>query len=202
MKYTPYTETQFNIPELVGISAKTIAEHLKLYAGYVKHCNLILQKIAELSATPEDATTNTYLIGELRRRLGFEFGGLRNHEYYFHQLEGGAVELAVESELKTKIIEQWGSFDVWLAEFKQLAMTRGIGWAFLYKDMKTGNLLNAWVGEQHDGHLTGLTPILALDMWEHSYMLDVPPSEKKSYVEAFFKNLNWSVVEGRFISKM
>lgn len=198
MQYKTYTETKFNIPELSGISAKTIEEHLKLYAGYVKHANLILQKIAELSTTPEDATANTYTIGELRRRFGFEFGGLRNHECYFHQLEGGATELNADSKLKTKITEQWGSFDAWLTEFKQLAMTRGIGWAFLYQDNTTGNLLNTWVGEQHDGHLIGLTPILALDMWEHSYMLDVLPSEKKSYVESFFKNLNWSVVEGRF----
>jgi superoxide dismutase, Fe-Mn family len=202
MKYIPYTEVQFNIPTLTGISPKTIEEHLKLYAGYVKHSNLILDKITELSATPELATANTYTIGELRRRFGFEFGGLRNHEYYFHQFEGGAVELSNDSKLKAKIIEQWGSYEAWLAEFKQLAMTRGIGWAFLYLDTATGNLLNTWVGEQHDGHLTGLSPILALDMWEHSFMLDVPPSEKKSYVEAFFKNLNWSVVESRFMSSL
>jgi Fe-Mn family superoxide dismutase len=200
MNYKIYTETAFNIPALSGISAKTIEEHLKLYAGYVKHSNLIVQKIAELSATPEAATANVYMIGELRRRFGFEFGGVRNHEYYFHQFEGGSVAVDMNSKLQAKIVEQWGSFDVWLAEFKQLAMTRGIGWAFLYQDTQTGNLLNTWVGEQHEGHLTGLSPILALDMWEHSYMLDVPPSEKKSYVEAFFTNLNWNVVEGRFSS--
>lgn len=198
MTHTPYIETTFTIPALSGISQQTIDEHLKLYAGYVKHTNLILEHIASLTTTPEEALRNTYTVGELRRRLGFEFGGMRNHEYYFHQLEGGATELLSESKLKAKIAEQWGSFDVWFAEFKQLAMTRGVGWAFLYQDTKTGNLINTWIGEQHDGHLTGLTPILALDMWEHSYMLDVPPSKKKEYVDAFFKNLNWSVVEGRF----
>lgn len=200
MNYKTYTETIFNIPALSGISEKTVEEHLKLYSGYVKHVNLILQKIAELSETSESASNNTYMIGELRRRFGFEFGGARNHEYYFHQFEGGVVSIDTESNLQKKIIEQWGSFDAWFTEFKQLAMTRGIGWAFLYQDTTTGNLLNVWVGEQHDGHLTGLSPILALDMWEHSYMLDVLPSEKKSYIESFFKNLNWSVVEKRFIT--
>lgn len=202
MKYTPYTETHFNLPTLIGISEKTIEEHLKLYTGYVKHTNLILQKIGELSSTSEEAVTNAYTIGELRRRLGFEFGGIRNHEQYFQQFEGGSVKLVEESKLISKIVEQWGSFDGWLTEFKQLAMTRGVGWAFLYQDTKTGNLLNTWVGEQHDGHLPGLTPLLALDMWEHAYMLDVPPSEKKSYVDAFFKNLNWSVVEKRFVGNI
>jgi Fe-Mn family superoxide dismutase len=199
MKYTTFTEKKFSIGALSNISEKTIAEHLKLYAGYVKHANLILEKIADLSKTPEENTANVYTIGELRRRFGFEFGGLRNHEYYFEQFEGGAVGLGDDSALRAKIITQWGSYDAWLTEFKTLAMTRGIGWAFLYLDTQTGNLLNTWVGEQHDGHLTGLKPILALDMWEHSYMLDVVPSEKKSYIEAFFANLNWSVVEGRMV---
>ncbi len=200
MNYKTYTETTFNIPTLSGISLKTIEEHLKLYAGYVKHANLILQKIAELSATPESATANTYTIGELRRRLGFEFGGARNHEYYFHQFEGGSVATDTTSKLYAQIVQQWGSYEAWFTEFKQLAMTRGIGWAFVYQDTATGNLLNTWIDEQHIGHLTGLTPILALDMWEHSYMLDVPPSEKKNYIEAFFNNLNWSVVEKRFVT--
>lgn len=197
MNYTTYTEKRFNIPELTGISAKTIEEHLKLYAGYVKHTNLILTKIAELSKTPEEATTNAYLIGELRRRLGFEFGGMRNHEVYFEQFEGG-FKKTEGTDLEHKMNEQWGSIENWLAEFKQLAMTRGIGWAILYKDTVTGNLVNTWVGEQHDGHLPGLTPLLALDMWEHSYMLDVVPSEKKKYVEAFMSNVNWETVASRY----
>ncbi len=194
MTYNTYTEKTFNIPELKDISAKTIEEHLKLYAGYVKHTNLILEKIAELS---KDTETNLYTIGEVKRRLGFEFGGMRNHEYYFTQFEGGAKAMNPESILYKKISDTWGSYDIWLAEFKTLAMTRGIGWAFLYLDVTTGNLINTWVGEQHEGHLTGLKPILVLDMWEHSFMLDVPPSEKKKYVEAFFENVNFEVVEGR-----
>ena len=195
MTYNTYIEKQFNIGELKGISAKTIEEHLKLYAGYVKHTNLILEKITELSA---DTEKNLYTIGELKRRLGFEFGGMRNHEYYFTQFEGGAMVANPESNLYKKIVETWGSYEKWLGEFKTVAMTRGVGWAFLYKDETIGNLINTWVGEQHEGHLTGLKPILALDMWEHSFMLDVPPSEKKKYVEAFFENVNFGVVEGRF----
>jgi Fe-Mn family superoxide dismutase len=198
MNYTPFAEKKFTIRLLAGISEKTIEEHLKLYAGYVKHANLILQKIAELSASPEEATANAYLIGELRRRFGFEFGGIKNHEAYFEQFEGDASPLDTNSPLHKKIAEQWGSYDTWLAEFKLLAMTRGIGWAFLFYDTTTDTLLNSWVGEQHDGHLPGLVPVLGLDMWEHSYMLDVPPSEKKKYVDSFFANINMEVVSKRF----
>ncbi len=189
-----YTEKQFNIPELKGISTKTIEEHKKLYAGYVKHTNLILDKITELS---KDADTNTYVLGELQRRFGFEFDGMRNHEYYFENLEGGSVGIS-DGELKKAIEAEWGSFDAWLNRFKAIGMTRGIGWAVLYYDPIMKKLLNAWIDEQHLGQLNGLQFILGLDMWEHSYMLDYVPSEKKKYIEAFFENLNWKVSEDRF----
>ena len=199
MNHTQFTEKQYTIRQLTHISERTITEHLKLYTGYVKHANIILQNIEALSHSSNDVATTTYMIGELRRRFGFEFGGIKNHELYFEQFEGNATTLSTDSILSKKIVEQWGSYDLWLAEFKQLALTRGIGWAFLYHDTKTNTLLHAWVGEQHDGQLIGATPILALDMWEHSYMLDVLPSEKKLYIDAFFENINWDVVSARYI---
>lgn len=192
----PFEEMKFNIGELTGISADSIAEHLKLYAGYVKHANLILSKIEEMS---KDSETNAYALGELQRRFGFEFDGMRNHEYYFKSLEGGATPPSPESPLMNAIAQEWGSFDAWLARFKAIALTRGIGWAILYYDKTTGRLLNAWVDEQHLGHLTGLSPILALDVWEHAFVPDYKASGKKAYIEDFFKNLNWSVVEENFV---
>lgn len=190
-----FTAKTFTIPTLIGISAKNIEEHLKLYAGYVKHTNLILEKITEYA---KDAETNAYVLGELQRRFSFEFDGMRNHEYYFASLEGGAQAINTESTLYKKITEQFGSYDTWLMRFKAIALTRGIGWAILYYDVQTGKLLNSWVEEQHLGHLTGLTPILALDVWEHAYVADYHPSGKKQYVEDFFSNLNWSVIEKNF----
>lgn len=191
----PFEEMKFNIGELAGISADSVAEHLKLYAGYVKHANLILSKIEEMS---KDSETNAYALGELQRRFGFEFDGMRNHEYYFKSLEGGAQALSPESALMNAIAQEWGSFDAWLARFKAVALTRGIGWAILYHDKTTGRLLNSWVDEQHLGHLTGLSPILALDVWEHAFVPDYKASGKKAYIEDFFKNLNWSVIEENF----
>lgn len=187
-----YAEKIFNIGQLKGISAQTITEHLGLYKGYVKHTNLIFEKIKELET---DFEKNGYLIGELRRRLAFEFDGMRNHEIYFSQFEGSATSIDKESDLYEALVAEFGSFEVWLDSFKKLALTRGIGWAMLYVDDQSGKLINSWVDEQHLHQLAGLKSILALDMWEHSYMFDVPPSEKKKYIEAFFENLNWKVVE-------
>ncbi len=187
-----YQEMKFNIPELVGISRQSIDEHLKLYAGYVKHSNVILDKIKEFSV---DSERHAYELGELQRRFGFEFNGMRNHEHYFKLFEGGAKSLPADSQLKKMIEDQWGSWEAWLTRFKAIALTRGIGWAVLYFDKQHNQLVHAWVEEQHLGQLNGLPMILGLDMWEHSYMLDYPPSEKKKYVEAFFSNINWQTVE-------
>ncbi len=77
-------------------------------------------------------------------------------------------------------------------------MTRGIGWAMLYYDRKDNRLLNAWVDEQHLGQLQGCDLILGLDMWEHSYVADYQPSGKKKYVEDFFANLNWNIIDQNF----
>ncbi len=192
----PFETKQFAIPELKGISTKTIEEHLKLYAGYVKHANLIQDHIRELS---QDSEKYAYELGELQRRFSFEWGGMRNHEYYFASLEGGAKELTEESPLHTALAQEFGSFELFLNRFKAIALTRGIGWTILYYDKKTGRLLAQWVDEQHLGHLTDASIILALDMWEHSYLFDYIPSQKKDYIEAFFANLNWDVIEKNYI---
>jgi Fe-Mn family superoxide dismutase len=189
-----FEEKKFNIGSLKGISAKNIEEHLKLYAGYVKNTNLILEKINELA---EDAEKNAYALGEIQRRFSFEYNGVRNHEIYFQSLSGEASSVS-DGALKKAITEEWGSFDLWLNRFKAIATTRGIGWAMLYFDKKENRLLNAWVDEQHLGQLQNCAPIIALDMWEHAFVSDYQPSGKKQYIEDYFENLNWEVVEKNF----
>jgi Fe-Mn family superoxide dismutase len=173
-----FEEKSFEIPKLKGISEKNIEEHLKLYAGYVKNINLILEQ--------ENV------------KLGFEFNGMRNHEYYFASLENGSTPLTTNGHLYKEIEATWESFDKWLEKFKTLATTRGVGWAMLYYDPLTKQLLNVWVDEHHLGQLNGCQTILALDMWEHAFVADYQPSDKKQYVEDFFSNLNWSVIEQNF----
>ena len=134
----------------------------------------------------------------MRRRLGIEFDGMRNHEHYFAQLEGGTKELDTNSSLSKKIDKDFGSGQAALDNFKKVASTRGVGWAILYYDKYNGQLIQTWVDEQHIGQLVGLEFIFGLDMWEHSYMLDYVPSEKMKYFDAYLENVNWQVVERRF----
>ncbi|MBP6855263.1 MAG: superoxide dismutase [Candidatus Pacebacteria bacterium] len=188
-----FTPKTFNIPTLKGISAKTIEEHIKLYEGYVKNANGIIEKMSKI-----DSTTDAYIAGELFRRFSFEYNGMRNHEVYFASLEGGLAAFDPESNLGKRLVELFGSYEVFIKEFSALALTRGIGWAVLWYDRKEDKFLASWVDEQHLGQLNGCEMILAIDMWEHSYVADYQPSGKKQYVADFFENLNWKVIEENF----
>jgi superoxide dismutase, Fe-Mn family len=188
-----YEPKQFNIGELKGLSKVSIDEHIKLYEGYIKHVNLIGEQLANKSGLE-------YSDREMQRRLGFEFGGMKNHEIYFDSLSDGTKEINKDSALYKAIESEWGSFDKWLELFKQTAQTRGVGWTILYFDKENNKLLNTWVDEQQFGHLPGTKAILALDMWEHSFVLDYKPSGKVQYIEDFFENLNWSKIEDNYTS--
>lgn len=190
-----YETKTFDLPALNGISAKQIEVHLGLYQGYVKHVNLIREKIAELKN--ESVEKHAYLIAELRRRFAFEFDGMRMHEYYFEQFEGGAQGPISNSTLAKKAEEKYESWDGFIDHIKEVAGSRGIGWTVVYYDSRGETLHTVWVNDHELGQLSGLPVILALDMWEHAFMVDYIPGEKKKYVDAFFENLNWSVIEGR-----
>ncbi len=190
-----YTARTFDLPELNGLSKDQIAVHLALYEGYVKHTNLILDTIKKLRS--EDAEGNAFTMNELRRRLGFEFDGMRMHEYYFEQLEGGAAVASGEGSLRKVAIEKYGGWEELLTHIKEVAGTRGIGWVVVYYDTVEATLHTAFVNDHEIGQLSGLPIILAVDLWEHAYMVDYKPAEKKTYVEAFLSNVNWPVVEAR-----
>jgi len=195
MMYSPKT---FSLPVLEGISEKQVKVHLALYEGYVKHTNLIMEKIQGLKA---DAESHAYLIAELRRRFAFEFDGMRMHEYYFEQLEGGAVPASSDSSLASAVVEKYGEQGL-VAHIKEVAGSRGIGWVVVYGDPVAKTIHTTFVADHEVGQLSGLPIFLALDLWEHAYMVDYVPAEKKNYIDAFFSNLNWSVIEKRFDAAM
>jgi Fe-Mn family superoxide dismutase len=193
-----YTAKTFTLPALPGISEKQVHVHLALYEGYVKHVNLIVEKIAALKAV--DADGYAYVINELRRRLGFEFNGMRLHEFYFAQFEGGAVPLSA-SALSSAASERYPSQGL-EGHIREVAGSRGIGWVVVYVDPVVGQLQTAFVNDHELGQLAALPIVLALDLWEHAYMVDYVPADKKNYIDAFFANVNWSVIERRFEEAM
>lgn len=191
-----YEAKNFNLGVLTGLSEKQITAHLGLYQGYVKHVNLLREQIADLTAL--DSEKYAYAIMETRRRLGFEFNGMRMHEYYFTQFEGGPAVLDTSSKLAAAFTEKYGSVENFITHFTQVGMSRGIGWSVLYADPDADTVHTAWVADHELGQLGGLPIILAMDMWEHAFMVDYLPAEKKQYIDAFLANTNWSVAKQRF----
>lgn len=189
-----YEAKTFSFPELDGISKKTMDEHLGLYQGYVKNFNAITSALGEYAKDPEK---NSLALAELMRRRSFEFGGMRLHEHYFPQFEGGSKALDENSLFGKQLLKDYQKLDHFLPYFKMIASLRGPGWAILYWDEVAAEFVAGWTEEQHLG-THPLPIVLALDVWEHAFILDYGAQGKGKYLDAFFKNLNWGVIEKRF----
>lgn len=193
----PYQERKFDLPVLADISKESLDAHLTLYGGYVKNFNTLEERLAEYL---KDSATHAQAISELMRRKSFEFGGMRLHELYFSQWEGAATPMTAGGPLEAALAAQFGSVENAKTHITQTGMMRGPGWSLLYFDPMAGRFHIGFSGEQHQGHFASLPILLALDVWEHAYLLDYGVSGKDRYIDAFFKNLNWSVLEQRFAS--
>jgi len=175
-----------------GFSETLLKNHFTLYQGYVTNTNKLIEILGQML---KEGKVGTPEFSELKRRLGWEFNGMRLHEYYFENL-GGKGGLENTGRLFKKISEEFGSFEAWEKEFKGVGAMRGIGWTILYQDSLTGRLINFWINEHDVGHPAGCNPILILDIFEHAFMIDYG-LKRADYIEAFFKNINWKAVEGR-----
>lgn len=175
-----------------GFSAKSLETHFALYEGYVNNANKLLEAVKGLG---ESGKSDTPQYAEQKRRLGWEFNGMRLHELYFGNLgQGGKMEEC--EKLRRAMEENFGSVEAWKNDFISTGKMRGIGWVILYHDKSDGAMFNFWINEHDCGHPAGLNPILVMDVFEHAYMLDYG-KDKPSYLEAFMKNVNWNEAEKR-----
>lgn len=175
-----------------GFSETLLKNHFTLYQGYVTNTNKLLDSLETML---KDGRAGTPEYGELKRRLGWEFNGMRLHEYYFENL-GGNGQLNTSGKLIKKISESFGSYENWEKDFKSTGTIRGIGWVVLYQNLTDGRLLNFWINEHDVGHPSGCNPLLIMDVFEHAFMIDYG-LKRADYIEAFFKNINWNAVEAR-----
>lgn len=188
---TSYTAKDYsNLIGMPGFSDNLLQMHFKLYQGYVKNANDLLTKLKAMT------DTSSYEYGALKRRLGWEFDGMRLHELYFGNL-GGTAPLDKKTDLYKALLSQFGSYEKWKADFIATGTIRGIGWALLYLDPIEGRLINVWINEHDTGHLVQGRPILIMDVFEHAYMPQYG-LDKAKYIDAFFNNINWDIVSQRY----
>ncbi len=175
-----------------GFSDALLKNHFTLYQGYVTNTNKVLDTLAQML---KDDKTGAPEFAELKRRLGWEFNGMRLHEYYFENL-GGKSPLDRNGRLAKKIAEDFGSYEAWEKDFKAVGAMRGIGWVVLYQDTANKKLINFWINEHDVSHPAGCNPLLIMDVFEHAFMLDYG-LKKADYTGVFFENINWSAVVAR-----
>jgi Fe-Mn family superoxide dismutase len=174
--------------ELEGISRPAVEAHYKLYQGYVAKRNEILGKLADVDLSSANQVYSE--VRALKVELTFAIGGIKNHEIYFEHLggEGGAPHGPI-GEL---IERDFGSADAWRADLTATGMG-GRGWAWTAYDWDEQRLFNYIGDTQNTFPIWNTTPLVALDVYEHAYFLDYQ-TDRASYIDAFFNNLDWSVV--------
>jgi Fe-Mn family superoxide dismutase len=178
--------------EMKDFSGALLNNHFTLYQGYVTNANMLLES---LDSMLKEGIHSRPDFSEMKRRLGWEFNGMRLHELYFGNLGGDGVPVK-GSRVTDRLIVDFGSREAWEADFRATGAMRGIGWAVLYHDTTSGRLINFWINEHDVGHPTGCTPLMIMDVFEHAFMLDYG-LKRAVYIDAFFANIDWTMVESR-----
>ena len=177
---------------MAGFSEALLKNHFTLYQGYVTNTNKVLDTLDQMA---KEGKTTGPEFAELKRRLGWEFNGMRLHEYYFENL-GGKGGIDKNGKLAAAMAASFGSVEAWEKDFRATGALRGIGWAVLYQDQSSARLMNLWINEHDVSHPAGCAPLLIMDVFEHAFMLDYG-LKRADYIEAFFKNINWPAVDAR-----
>ena len=178
-----------SIRELTGISARTMEEHYELYKGYIAKTNEIQEKLGAVDLASANQIYSD--LRALRVDLSFALGGVKNHETYFAHLGGkGGAPTGRVAEL---IGRDFPSYDAWLTDFKASGLAAR-GWVWLAYDHDWHTLTTVVGDAQNTFPIWNATPILAMDVYEHAYWIDYGRARAK-YIDAFFNNLDWSVVE-------
>jgi Fe-Mn family superoxide dismutase len=183
-------ELRPEVYELDGISRGAIEAHYKLYQGYVNKRNEILGKLAGVDLGSANQVYSDFR--SLKVDLTFAIGGIKNHELYFAHLGGGGAEPT--GSFGALVKRDFGSVDTWRSDLKATGMA-GRGWAWTAYDWDEGRLFNYIGDAQNTFPVWNATPLDALDVYEHAYFLDYQ-TDRASYIDAFFDNLDWDVVNG------
>ncbi|HEX9271376.1 MAG TPA: Fe-Mn family superoxide dismutase [Candidatus Binatia bacterium] len=198
-----YAAKHFSLSGLHGISDRTLEMHFKLYEGYVKETNRLMDKLSNYSKNGSIDPSDMEVYSELTRRLGFEYNGMLLHEYYFGNLKrAGNGDPRHSSRFYQAADESFGRYENWKRDFVNKGNMRGVGWVICYQDPSRGRLTNHWISLHEIGNVVGFRPVLVMDVWEHAFLLDYKPADRAKYVDAFFANIDWDTVHDRLGSHL
>lgn len=183
--------------KLAGLSEKLIVSHYENnYGGAVKRLNVITAQLANL----DFGAAPGFVLNGLKREEMIAANSMLLHEVYFESL-GGAGGMP-GGPLARALARDFGGIERWRDEFVAMgkALAGGSGWVLLTWSPRDRRLVNQWAAD-HAHTLAGATPILALDMYEHSYHMDYG-AKAGAYVDAFMANIHWDRVAVKFAATL
>ncbi len=183
-----------NLLGLNGFSDNLLKNHFTLYQGYVTNTNKLLDVLMQIM---KDGKMSTPEFAELKRRLGWEFNGMRLHELYFGNMTKNKTSLSETNSLYKMMVKTFGSGQACHENFVATGTMRGVGWVVMYHDREGDRLFNVWINEHDVGHFTGCVPLLVMDVFEHAFMLDYG-LKRADYIKAFIDAIDWDAVSERF----
>ena len=193
----PYEVREFDLTAVSGLSRRAVDLHLELYRGYVKALNALLAEqraafpLAGEPAPPLDLAAHA-------RRFAFEHNGVVLHELFFEALGApGGSSPDQQGRLADAASRSFGSLEQWQQHAAALAKLRGIGWIVTLHDPVRNVLHNAWIDLHHLSVPANLRVVLALDLWEHAYLLDFAPAQRGKYFDMLWTSVDWGMVERR-----
>jgi Fe-Mn family superoxide dismutase len=193
----PYKAREFDLTAVTGLSQRAVELHLELYQGYVKAFNALLAEqqaaypAAGGAAVPLDLASHA-------RRFAFEYNGIVLHELFFEALGApGATSPDKQGALAEAAERSFGGVEQWMRHAAALAKLRGVGWIVAVRERASHRLYNVWVDLHHLSVPANTQVVLALDLWEHAYLLDFAPSQRDKYFEMLWSSIDWTKVEKR-----
>jgi superoxide dismutase, Fe-Mn family len=194
----PYKAREFDLTGVTGLSQRALDLHLELYRGYVTAFNTLLSEQEAAFPTAGDAATPLDLASHARR-FAFEYNGIVLHELFFDALGPTAGSSPdKQGAIADAAGRSFGGIDQWMQHAAALAKLRGVGWIVCVREPCTNRLYNCWVDLHHLMMPANTQVVLALDLWEHAYLLDFAPTQRAKYFEMLWSSINWDRVERRF----
>lgn len=182
--------------ELVGLSERQLSEHHDvLYAGYVKKILEIEDKLKNVDLSSANGTYGD--LRELKMEETFALNGVKLHEGYFDNMMPEGRVARGEDKVFELIKNDFGSYDIWEKEFRAIGLAAR-GWVVLGYDLDEKKLKNILCDSHNQGGVWNMIALLIMDVYEHAYFLDYATA-RKAYIEAFFKNIDWSFVDSLLV---
>lgn len=187
---------QYNFYGVQGFSENQLTQHAKLYDGYVSKLNEV-RGILEVEQHFEDSNSTFSRMRSLKLAESYALNGVKLHQMYFDNIRGIKTQAHASFPIQNAIVKRFGTQERFLSRWMNVGLAMR-GWVVLVWDHLDRELHIIGQDAHDNGSTIGTVPLLVMDVYEHAYMIDFGIN-RRAYIEIFIQNINWSVVQSRFM---